>query len=174
MTVSVSLSCRITNIKVIWRKEVWLVENPSNFRPWWPGLSEFWKFIVNRFEKKCFYMVRTEFLTTTSMKMAVVWDAAPCSLVDIDLRSSASKKTAIFIFLPYWLMCSEFIRRFLNCIRHLASIGKVIINYKLWRMWHCSWPISNYCVTICLENGQFYFEWQVSVQKIIQCYLWWE
>jgi hypothetical protein len=32
-----------------------------------------------------FWVVRFQVLTVTSMKMAVVWDAAPCSLIDIDV-----------------------------------------------------------------------------------------
>jgi hypothetical protein len=31
-------------------------------------------------------LVRFQVLSATSMKMAVFWDAAPCSLVEIDLR----------------------------------------------------------------------------------------
>jgi hypothetical protein len=31
--------------------------------------------------------VRDQFLTAASMKMTVFWDAAPCSLVQTDLRS---------------------------------------------------------------------------------------
>jgi hypothetical protein len=56
-----------------------------------------------------FDLVRFQVLTATSMKMAVLWDVAPCSLVEIDqrfrgdsclhhqgYRSATSQKTAIF------------------------------------------------------------------------------
>jgi hypothetical protein len=56
--------------------------------------------------------MRFEILTVTSMKMAVFWDVAPCSLIDIDrrfrgaychhhqgliLHGATSQKTVIFI-----------------------------------------------------------------------------
>jgi hypothetical protein len=48
-------------------------------------------------KNQCF-MVRFQVLAATSMKMAVFWDVAPCSLLDTDrrYRVATSQKTAIF------------------------------------------------------------------------------
>jgi hypothetical protein len=37
------------------------------------------------------YVVRFQVLTATNMKMAVFWDIAPCSLIDIDPDDGGSK-----------------------------------------------------------------------------------
>jgi hypothetical protein len=60
-------------------------------------------FLFSLIFRKWVYKVRFEVLTVMSMKMAVLWDVPPCSLVDIDpdYHSTTSQKTAIFKSIRY-------------------------------------------------------------------------
>jgi hypothetical protein len=62
-------------------------------------------------------LVRFQVLTATSMEMAVFWDVPPCSLVDIDRRSSgayypddggrSTSETSVNIYQTTWNNITE-------------------------------------------------------------------
>jgi hypothetical protein len=74
--------------------------------------------IIIFFLGRTYYLVRFQVLVVTSMKIAVVWDVAPCSLVDTDwhfrgviitliMEAVSSSETSLSIYQTTWCNTPE-------------------------------------------------------------------